>query len=243
MPSEQRKVLVPASLDLVDRAKLGINGLLGSLDPDLNYEPYMGMGAAICRIDNVGCSFPQDVCFCQCADLSDDSPCVYWSYWHLNDGQWVYSQVGAGAYKVQAGSVEGWLWGRGNPPQVISLAAICAPATSTPAPTATATRTNTPPPTSETATVPVASHTPEVASPTATDSPFETMTPSAMPLRNSPTAGPSATETVLSELSTETPQAEMGDRAPPGSSTTSYVLFAVLLIALASAAVVVRARQ
>jgi len=32
--------LVPDSLDLVERAKLGINGLMGTLDPDLDYECY-----------------------------------------------------------------------------------------------------------------------------------------------------------------------------------------------------------
>ncbi len=33
-------VKVPASLDLVERARLGINGLAGSVNPDLDYEPY-----------------------------------------------------------------------------------------------------------------------------------------------------------------------------------------------------------
>ena len=33
-------ILVPASLDLVERARLGLNGLTGSLDPALDYEPY-----------------------------------------------------------------------------------------------------------------------------------------------------------------------------------------------------------
>src|SRR5215469_8069586 len=31
---------VPATLDLAERAGLAINGLLGSLDPDADYEPY-----------------------------------------------------------------------------------------------------------------------------------------------------------------------------------------------------------
>jgi hypothetical protein len=31
---------MPASLDLVERARLGINGLAGSVDPDLDFEPY-----------------------------------------------------------------------------------------------------------------------------------------------------------------------------------------------------------
>src|SRR5204862_3666278 len=31
---------IPDTLDLADRARLGINGLLGSLDPDAEYDPY-----------------------------------------------------------------------------------------------------------------------------------------------------------------------------------------------------------
>lgn len=37
---ESKQVTVPASLDLVERAELGINGLLGSVDPDIDYEPF-----------------------------------------------------------------------------------------------------------------------------------------------------------------------------------------------------------
>ena len=41
MSSEPVKtVKVPATLDLVERARLGINGLTGSVDPDIDYEPY-----------------------------------------------------------------------------------------------------------------------------------------------------------------------------------------------------------
>ncbi len=35
-----KSVKVPASLDLVERGRLGINGLAGSVDPDLDFEPY-----------------------------------------------------------------------------------------------------------------------------------------------------------------------------------------------------------
>src|SRR5262249_34854795 len=35
-----RPRMVPDTLDLADRARLGINGLLGSLDPRANYDPY-----------------------------------------------------------------------------------------------------------------------------------------------------------------------------------------------------------
>lgn len=32
----------------------------------------------------------------------------YWSYWHVDNGAWAFSQVGAGGWRVQDGSVEGW---------------------------------------------------------------------------------------------------------------------------------------
>ena len=37
---ESKKVSVPDNLDLAERAKLGINGLMGTCDWDLDYEPY-----------------------------------------------------------------------------------------------------------------------------------------------------------------------------------------------------------
>ncbi len=36
--NERRRV--PATLDLVERAELGLNGLMGTLDPSVDFEPY-----------------------------------------------------------------------------------------------------------------------------------------------------------------------------------------------------------
>lgn len=97
-----------------------------------------GMGAAVCRLNDTGC--PADDCFCQCSGGDD---CVYWSYWHRTGGAWQYSAVGASAYQVGDGTVEGWTWGPGSPDQAIpppdlSFSDVCAPAaTDTPPPTAT----------------------------------------------------------------------------------------------------------
>ncbi|HIP97484.1 MAG TPA: hypothetical protein EYH32_09765, partial [Anaerolineae bacterium] len=88
-----------------------------------------GVGVAICAIEDVGC--PVDACL-TCAMPN------YWSYWHLQDDAWVYSQVGAGGYMVGDGEVEGWSWGAGVPPPVFSFDQICAPSpTLTPSPTFT----------------------------------------------------------------------------------------------------------
>jgi hypothetical protein len=88
-----------------------------------------GMGAALCAIDGEGCG--AEDCFCQC----QGSTCIYWSYWHLDGGDWVYSAVGASAYKAHNGDVEGLRWGEGDPPPVIPFDQICAPPpTDTPIP-------------------------------------------------------------------------------------------------------------
>ena len=66
-------------------------------------------GGAVCAIDGVGC--PGDDCWCECRGSSD---CTYWIYWHLVDGEWVYSGGGAAGYQVHDGDVEGWIWGGGD---------------------------------------------------------------------------------------------------------------------------------
>lgn len=82
-------------------------------------------GAAVCRVAEAGC--PADDCFCACRG---GEACVYWSYWHLNDGEWVYASVGAGQYQVSDGMVDGWVWGPGSvteaePPPTVSFDEVC----------------------------------------------------------------------------------------------------------------------
>jgi hypothetical protein len=82
-------------------------------------------GAAVCRIDGVGCAV--DDCFCACRGGDE---CRYWSYWQLRDGAWRYAVAGAGQSRVVDGAVEGWVWGAGSvteapPPPVVSFDEIC----------------------------------------------------------------------------------------------------------------------
>ena len=82
-------------------------------------------GAAVCRIDGVGCAV--DDCFCACRGGGE---CRYWSYWQLRDGTWQYAVAGAGRSRVVDGAVEGWVWGAGSvteapPPPVVSFAEVC----------------------------------------------------------------------------------------------------------------------
>jgi hypothetical protein len=122
-----------------------------------------GQGAAICSIEGTGC--PAESC------LTCDMP-NYWSYWHLQDGAWVYSQAGASGYTVRDGDVEGWRWGSGGSPPVVPFDQICAtfatdtplPPTDTPLPP-----TDTPVPPTETPVPPTA--TPAPSGPTVTSPP------------------------------------------------------------------------
>jgi len=59
-----------------------------------------GWGIAICAIGGEGC--PADNCFCD--------PAHFWGYWHLVDGAWEVSTVGASAYTPADRAVEGFSW-------------------------------------------------------------------------------------------------------------------------------------
>jgi hypothetical protein len=78
---------------------------------ELKVNVASSVDVAICRIDGQGCNYPAEDCFCQC----QGSPCRFWLYWHLSDGQWQLSEVSAANYKVSHGDVEGWVWGESTP--------------------------------------------------------------------------------------------------------------------------------
>lgn len=87
------------------------------------------MGSTVCRIGPDGCVPPGESCFCQCEPGSDG--CVYWTYLHLGtEGRWQYSSVGAVAYVLSPGDVEGW-WFRDNATSdsmpVVTFEDICPP--------------------------------------------------------------------------------------------------------------------
>lgn len=134
-----------------------INGydMLKRAGLELNVDASGGMGAAICRIDGTGCSYPEENCFCRC----QGADCRFWIYWHLDGGDWQFSGLGASNTRVRHGDVEGWIWGEGSPntggaqPPRVTFEEICAePPTATPSPTATDMPTATPVPPAATAT-------------------------------------------------------------------------------------------
>ena len=98
---------------------------------------FSSQGAAICKIEDIGC--PANDCFCE-------SPPDYWSYWHLTEDGWEYSGIGSSTYVVEDGFVDGWAWGPGDAPTNITFEEICA----NPSKTATPTQTNTVTPTTST---------------------------------------------------------------------------------------------
>ncbi len=80
-------------------------------------------GTAVCRIEETGCDYPGERCFCQCLA----APCRFWSYWQWRDGRWVYSQIGAGQHQVRDGDAEAWVWGDGQTPPTVTPAEVICP--------------------------------------------------------------------------------------------------------------------
>jgi hypothetical protein len=115
-----------------------------------------GLGGAVCSINNQGCMFPTQDCFCHC----QSSTCEYWAYFYRTSDGWQYSQEGPGYYQVADHALEGWSWGQGNffsgiELPLLTFADVCpAPTTPTVMVTTTPTATSTPTPTSEPVSVP-----------------------------------------------------------------------------------------
>ncbi len=115
--------------DLLTRSGLAV---VAGFDP--------GAGAAICKIEHEGC--PADNCFCS-------FPPNFWSYWHLIDGQWMFSQRGSSVRQVHSGDMDGWSWGAGTAqggvaPPAMSFDQVCAPPSPTETPTLPPTSTDVP---------------------------------------------------------------------------------------------------
>jgi len=165
--------------------------LLARSGLDLILDTSGSMGLIICRIEDLGCDFPSQPCFCQCMGGGD---CAYWNYFYRTPGAdtWTYSPLGAGLRKVEPGTVEAWVWGDGHTPPAgdLTFDAICPPPTPTPLPTVEVeASTETPPPTAVATTVVAAAP----AAATATALPAATATAEPPEPTASPT--PAATET------------------------------------------------
>jgi hypothetical protein len=184
----------------------------------IDYSSGFG-GGTVCKIGNEGCDFPAEKCFCQCT-MKPGDPCVYWSYFHLLDGQWRYSSQGLDSYVVRAGDVEGWAWGlstvgAGILPPLITFEQICGAPSEAPPPTATV-ESSLPSATQPPQSTPTAT----VAQPTATTRPTNTAVPTAWP---SPTRALPPTSTARPETATASPRPAMAATATPAASLTPVV--------------------
>jgi hypothetical protein len=80
-----------------------------------------GLGSAICKIDEQGCDYPGEDCFCKYPN--------FWGYWVRDPGEsvWRFADTGAKDHEVRNGSVDGWSWGpNGAPaPPLIAFDQVC----------------------------------------------------------------------------------------------------------------------
>lgn len=69
---------------------------------DFTFQTF-NQGAAICSIENTGCEFPAEACFCQCSATSQG--CRFFSLYFVRQGEYVQSNVGASTLVVHQGDV------------------------------------------------------------------------------------------------------------------------------------------
>jgi hypothetical protein len=130
-------VVFPDGTDMycVEFAEEEITGmvLLERTGLPLVLSGFGGLGAGVCRIDDVGCSDPGD-CFCQCRGAD----CNFWTYFELDGESWRFLNIGASQRQVRDGTVQGWVWGNGRTtPGSASIDALCESLQPTPQPTRT----------------------------------------------------------------------------------------------------------
>jgi hypothetical protein len=204
-----------------------INGAEMLTHSDLAFvvDPASGMGLIVCQIEDVGCAYPAEPCFCQCMGGGE---CVYWNYFYREPGgtEWVYSALGAAVHKVKEGSVDAWVWGDGHTPPAgeLDFETICM--SPTPAPTAT----------SE-----LPTPRPATATDTLTATPAPTDLPAARP--TSTTAPPSPSSTSQAAATTAPPTATPSPIPRTSQNLRNYWPFGLMILGLAAAGVIVWFRR
>lgn len=81
-------------------------------------QGFAGEGGAVCALNGVGCPADDSCLTCQAPS--------YWAY-HRADGGggYAYSSAGAGSTRVTDGDVEGWRWGTGAAPPLVTVDSVC----------------------------------------------------------------------------------------------------------------------
>jgi hypothetical protein len=188
------------------------------------------LGSAICKIDEQGCDYPSEDCFCEYPN--------FWGYWVRDPGEsvWTFSDTGASDHEVKNGSVDGWSWGpNGAPsPPLTAFDQVCpASASGSASPTSKASSTKEPRSTEPSRTA---------ASRNAGSRPGDATSVAGSSETNAPS--PSASDALTTVRPSGTSDALAAPRA--SSSRPNYVgfvLFAALFAAAAAAAVVLRRRR
>lgn len=187
-------------------------------------QTFGGQGSAVCAICGKGCAAGSSCLTCAAPK--------YWAY--FRNGR--YSAVGAAQTQVHDGDVEGWKWGTGEAPAVVSFDKACpavvrppppppsTPATTSPSPTTARPTGSTPKPTPVPGSGPAASPAlgtmPKAGGPI----PFGFVPPtpgSAGPASSSPDAGSAARPVPGSPSpSSSQPSAPLTTAGPAGRSAT-----------------------
>jgi len=97
--------------------------LLQRSDLAFTFQNFGSLGAAICSIDGVGCQFPAEACFCQCTGTG---PCNFFGFFKLQNGQFVFSDVGVSSSILRNKDVVAFAFGDGSAaPAPADIKTIC----------------------------------------------------------------------------------------------------------------------
>jgi hypothetical protein len=80
-------------------------------------------GEAICSIENTGCQFPQEPCFCQCPNASGE--CLFFALFFLRRGEFVSANVGESHLIAHSGDVIALAFGPGTAPEPVTFEEVC----------------------------------------------------------------------------------------------------------------------
>lgn len=198
LPEETRTFCIDFAGDAISGEEL-----LRRSGLDVVFTGFGGLGAGVCRIEDVGCADPGD-CFCQCRS----GECHFWAYFALDEGGWRFQSVGPSTRRLEHGDVDAWVWGSSRtPPGAKATGGLCV----TPAPPVAPPPTPLPPAAER---LSAGQRTPP-ARPTASGSREAVSAPAsppATPVRLTPTAG--LLTQPATEMTASVRSRDAGDREP-----------------------------
>lgn len=172
------------------------------------FRAYSGQGTAVCALCGKGC--PADESCLTCGGNN------YWAYHRARAGTSGYSPSAAGvsSTRVRDGDVEGWRWGSGGPPPLMSVDQVCGVAAQPPPPP--------PPPPSDNG----GSGARPAPPPPPSDDEQEPTAASALRSPSATLAGPRSPTPALTETTSTTGLVPANTTIPPSPSSTTDVMAA-----------------